>query len=253
GLRPTFGRVGRAGAMALSWSMDKIGPICRTVEDCALVFGAIYGADGRDLGAVDRAFEWNPAVDWSKLRIGYLAAAFEEEYEQRANDHESLAVLRGLGAQLVPIALPDAPLDPLQLIMWAEAAAAFDELTRSDRDDLLVRQSKDAWPNMLRAARLIPAVEYLQANRARGRLIADMAELMETIDLYVAPSLHHANLLLTNLTGHPAVVVPNGTMASGGWSSISFIGRLDDEATILAVAKAYQDATDFHLRHPPLQ
>jgi Asp-tRNA(Asn)/Glu-tRNA(Gln) amidotransferase A subunit family amidase len=253
GLRPTFGRVSRAGAMALCWSMDKIGPICRSVEDCALVFEAIYGPDGRDQSVVDQPFRWNPAVDLSNLRIGYLQSAFEQEYEQQENDRQSLDVLRSLGANLLPIRLPEVPTEALGLILWAEAAAAFDELTRSDRDDLLVRQIKDAWPNVLRAARMIPAVEYIQANRLRSRAIEEMARLMETVDLYIAPSFEPTNLLLTNLTGHPAVVTPNGFTASGALSSITFMGRLYDEATVLAVAKAYQDATEFHLQHPRME
>jgi len=253
GLRPTFGRVSRTGAMALSWSMDKIGPICRSAEDCALVFDAIYGPDARDHSVVDRPFEWNPAIDLPKLRVGYLQSAFERDYGQHENDRQSLETLRSLGVQLIPIDLPEVPTDALALILWAEAAAAFDELTRSDRDDLLVRQTKDAWPNVLRAARLIPAVEYIQANRLRTQAIEGMAQLMQTVDLYIAPSLDPTNLLLTNLTGHPAVVAPNGFTPTGALSSITFMGRLYDEATVLAVAKAYQDATDFHRQRPALK
>jgi Asp-tRNA(Asn)/Glu-tRNA(Gln) amidotransferase A subunit family amidase len=251
GLRPTFGRVSRAGAMALAWSMDKIGPICRSAEDCALVFAAIYGPDGKDAAVVDRPFRWQPAVDLRGLRVGYLASAFEEERDHKANDDDVLEVLRSLGANLVAIALPDYPIDALSFILSAEAAAAFDELTRSDRDDMLVRQGQDAWPNVLRAARLIPAVEYIQANRVRSLLIRAMADLMAQVDLYVAPSLS-GDLLLTNLTGHPAVVLPNGFTRAGTPTSITFTGRLYDEATLLAVAKMYQDATGFHLRRPPL-
>ena len=253
GLRPTFGRVSRAGAMALSWSMDKIGPICRSAEDCALVLGAIYGPDGRDKSVIDRPFRWNPALELPKLRIGYLQSAFERDYDQRENDRQSLETLRSLGMELIPIDLPEVPTDALALILWAEAAAAFDELTRSDHDDLLVRQTKDAWPNVLRAARLIPAVEYIQANRLRTLAIEAMAQLMQTVDLYIAPSFDSTNLLLTNLTGHPAVVTPNGFTAAGALSSITFMGRLYDEATVLAVAKAYQDTTDFHLQHPRME
>jgi Asp-tRNA(Asn)/Glu-tRNA(Gln) amidotransferase A subunit family amidase len=251
GLRPTFGRVSRAGAMALSWSMDKLGPICRSAEDCALVFAAIHGPDERDPTVVDRPFDWNPAIDLKNLRIGYLARAFEEERESKANDDAALDTLRALGANLVPIELPDYPVEALSIILSVEAAAAFDELTRSDRDELLVRQVEEAWPNALRAARMIPAVEYVQANRVRALIMRVLAELMERIDLYVAPSFS-SNLLLTNLTGHPAVVLPNGFSAEGTPTSITLTGRLYDEATLLAVAKAYQDATDFHLRRPPL-
>lgn len=251
GLRPTVGRVSRHGAMALSWSMDKLGPIGRSVEDCALVFAAIHGADGLDPTAVSRPFTWPEAARLADLRIGYLAAAFEQEYEGRENDQATLALLRDLGAQLKPYTLPNYPIEPLQIILTVEAAAAFDGLTRSDQDDLLARQVRDAWPNVLRAARLIPAVEYVQANRVRTLLIQAMRELMQDIDIYVAPSLAGDNLLLTNLTGHPAVVLPNGFNARGMPTTISFIGQLFGEATVLAVAQACQMATDFHLQRPP--
>jgi Asp-tRNA(Asn)/Glu-tRNA(Gln) amidotransferase A subunit family amidase len=252
GLRPSYGRVSRAGAMALSWSMDKIGPICRTVEDCALVFNAIYGPDGVDQTVVDLPFNYNPNVKLSQLRIGYLQSAFEKDTTNKANNEAVLAKLRELGAKLIPIELPDFPVNDLSFILSAEAAAAFDELTRSGKDDLLVRQIRNAWPNAFRASRFIPAVEYIQANRVRYQVIQAMAKALENIDVYVAPSLGGNNLLLTNLTGHPCVVLPNGFGRRGSPTSISFVGRLYDEATALAVAKAYQDATDFHRKHPPL-
>ena len=252
GLRPSFGRVSRAGAMALSWSMDKIGPICRSVEDCALVLQAISGPDGQDGTVSDRPFSWNPAVDLRQLRIGYIKSDFDTERDNRAQDDQTLATLRALGAELIPIALPDYPVNALAFILFTEAAAAFDELTRSDRDDLLVQQIQDAWPNMLRLARLIPAVEYIQANRIRTLIMRAMADLMQTIDVYIAPASVGDNLLLTNLTGHPALALPNGFSAAGTPTSITFNGRLYDEATLLAVAKQYQDATDFHLQHPAM-
>ncbi len=251
GLRPTYGRVSRDGAMALSWSMDKIGPICRAVEDCALVFDAIHGADGVDATAVTRPFEWPPKIDITKLRIGYTAGAFAKERDNKPADDAALAVLRNLGATLVPIELPNYPVPALNLILQAEAAAAFDELTRSGQDDLLVRQTADSWPNVLRQARLITAVEYIQANRIRALLVQEMAELMGQIDLYIAPFGDDYNLLLTNLTGHPAVVLPNGVSEAGAPnSSLTLMGDLYDEAAILAVAQAYQTATDFHERRP---
>ncbi len=252
GLRPTFGRVSRHGAMALSWSMDKIGPMCRSVADCALVFAAIYGPDGLDLTVADQPFQWQPGAGLDGLRIGYLADAFAEEYAGQANDAQALEVLRSLGAELIPVQLPPYPLDALTLILSVEAAAAFDELTRSDQDELLVRQEQNAWPNVLRQARLIPAVEYIQANRVRTLVMQAMAGLMASIDVYVAPSLGGNNLLLTNLTGHPAVVVPNGFGDNGEPTSITFTGRLYGEARLLAVAEAYQSATDFHRQHPPM-
>ena len=253
GLRPTFGRVSRAGAMALSWSMDKLGPITRAVEDCAIVLDAIRGADGLDPAAVDRPFRYDPDPDLSRLRGGYVAGNFKLEYENQPNDLETLDALRALGCRLDPIELPDTDVDSLGFILSAEAAAAFDELTRSSRDDLLTRQTANAWPNTFRSARFIPAVEYLQANRLRYELLQKMKKLFDEIDFYVAPTLEGTNCLLTNLTGHPCVVVPNGFTGSGAPGSISFIGDLHDEATVLAVAKAYQDATGHHLPHPDLK
>jgi Asp-tRNA(Asn)/Glu-tRNA(Gln) amidotransferase A subunit family amidase len=255
GLRPTFGRVSRYGAMALSWSMDKIGPICRTIEDCALVFNAIRGPDGKDLTVVDLPFNWNVNLDIKKLRVGYFRSAFEAERENKrakANDDAVLDGLRSLGIELIPIELPDYSISAMSFILNAEAAAAFDDLTRSNRDDLLVRQIKNAWPNVFRQARLIPAVEYIQANRVRTMVMEAMAKIMSQVDVFVTPSYGGDVLLLTNLTGHPAVVVPNGFNEKGSPTSISFIGNLYGEAETLSVARAFQDATDFHLKHPKL-
>ncbi|MCG3120677.1 MAG: Glutamyl-tRNA(Gln) amidotransferase subunit A [bacterium] len=252
GLRPTYGRVSRAGAMALSWSMDKIGPICRTVEDCALVFHAIIGPDGLDQTVVDLPFNYNAQTTWRQLRIGYYQSAFTQDTTNKAYNDAVLAKLRELGAQLTPIELPDYPVNDISFILSAEAAAAFDELTRSGRDDLMVRQIRNAWPNAFRAARFIPAVEYIQANRVRYLVIQAMEKVMANIEVYVTPSFGGSNLLLTNLTGHPCVVLPNGFDKKGSPTSISFVGQLFGEANTLAVAKAYQDATDFHKKHPPL-
>jgi Asp-tRNA(Asn)/Glu-tRNA(Gln) amidotransferase A subunit family amidase len=163
-------------------------------------------------------------------------------------------MMKKLGAQLVPIDLPRSyPVDDLGIILSAEAGAAFDELTRSGKDDLLVRQIKNAWPNVFRASRFIPAVEYIQANRIRTLLIEDMQKMMSAVDVYISPSFGGDNLLLTNLTGHPCVVLPNGFTKEGTPTSVSFVGNLFGEATLLAVAKQYQDATGFHLKHPTLQ
>lgn len=252
GLRPTYGRVSRAGAMALSWTMDKLGPLCRTVEDCSLVFNAIYGPDGIDQTVIDLPFNYNPKIKLSALRIGYLQSDFAADSTFRATNEATLAKLRELGANLIPMALPKLPVDAINITLSAEAAAAFDELTLSGKDDLLVRQIKNAWPNAFRSARFIPAVEFIQANRARYLLVQEMAQLMQNIDVYVAPSFGGNNLLLTNLSGHPCVVVPNGFNEKGSPVSITFVGKLYDEATLLAVAKVYQDATAFHLKHPTL-
>lgn len=268
GLRPTFGRVSRFGCMALSWSMDKIGPIARSVEDCALVFGAIHGRDRLDLSAVDQPFEWPIRKDVRTLRVGYVKSLFDdgrlEDVEDEGAkkriaeslefDRRTLDVLRGLGIELISIELPDKyPIGPLSLILTAEAATAFDELTRSGRDDDLVRQIKNAWPNEFRQGQLIPAVEYVRANRIRTLIMGEMERLMSGVDVYVCPTFGSTNLLLTNLTGHPAVVLPNGFRAESGTpTSITFTGGLYGESDLLAVAHTYQQATGFHLERPPI-
>lgn len=250
GLRPTYGRVSRTGAMALSWSMDKIGPITRSAEDLAMVFSVIQGTDGIDKTLFSVPFSYSPESDYSKLKIGYLKKDFDREYEFHKNDSLTLLKLRELGAELIPIELPDIPVNDLAIILSAESAAAFDELTRSNRDDLLVRQIKNAWPNSFRSSRFIPAVEYINASRIRYVLIEEMQEIMKDIDLYIAPSWEGDNLLLTNLTGHPCVVLPNGFDEKGNPTSITFIGRLFDEGKIISFAKKYQDSGDFHRKHP---
>jgi len=252
GLRPTYGRVSRNGAMALSWSMDKIGPICRNTEDLAIVFNEIYGPDINDQSLFDFPFNYSPEIDFSRIKIGYLKDDFDKEYDFHKNDSSALAKLEELGAKLIPIKLPELPVKDLAFILSAEAAAAFDELTRTNQDDLLVRQVRNAWPNVFRAARFIPAVEYINANRIRFELIQQMQKLMSEVDLYVAPSWEGDNLLLTNLTGHPCVVLPNGFSDDGTPTSITIIGRLFDEGRLIAFAKKYQDETRFHLQHPVL-
>ncbi len=252
GLRPTYGRVSRSGAMALSWSMDKLGPLCRTVEDCAIVFNAIHGPDGKDQTVYDVPFQYNPGLSLKGMKIGYLKTAFDSVRTNKANTDSVLAVLRKLGARLIPKELPKRAIGDLSIILSAEAAAAFDDLTRSGKDSMLVRQIKNAWPNAFRSSRFIPAVEYIQANRIRTLVIQDMQELFKDVDVYVTPSFGD-NLLLTNLTGHPCVVLPNGFTKENTPTSVSFIGRLFGEGKLLAVAKKYQDATNFHLKHPTLE
>jgi len=303
GLRPTFGLVPRTGAMALSWSMDKLGPICRSVEDCALVLSAIYGPDGQDRSVQNAAFNWDPNLDWRKLRISYLKNDFElqpqqpeppkeeknlteEEKKKRDEDNTNremarvrqlydkqfndaaLAKLRSMGVNLIPVELPKYPFQAMRTILLAEAAAAFDDLTRSGRDKLLTRQTRDDWPNTFRSARFIPAVEYIQANRARMMAMDAMVKVFEQVDVIVAPTFG-PQLVMTNLTGHPAVILPNGVRGDdapkpqirdgevqgggpGTTVSLTFLGQLYGEAKLLAVAKAYQDATGFHLKHPKL-
>lgn len=252
GLRPTYGRVSRTGAMALSWSMDKLGPISRNAEDLAIVFNAIYGDDETDQSLYDFPFNYSPVIDIKNLKVGYLKNDFERDYPFRTNDSIALALLRELGAELIPIELPGLPVAEISFILSAEAAAAFDDLTRSGKDDLMVRQIKNSWPNVFRAARFIPAVEYINANRIRTLLIQEMEQLMNEVDLYIAPSWVGTNLLLTNLTGYPAVVLPNGFSEDGTPTSITFTGRLFEEGKLIAFAKLYQDKSRFHKIHPPL-
>ncbi len=254
GLRPTFGRVSRFGAMALSWSMDKIGPICRSVEDCALVFDAICGPDGHDETVIDVPFSWDVDRDPRGLRVGYLRSAFEREPDENQREwHEfnlaTLKTLRSMGIELVPLDLPDVPISALGFILRVEAAAAFDEMIRTNLDDTLVRQDPSAWPNRLRTSRTVPAVEYIQANRVRRVAMREMARILDGIDVYISPT-RGDNLRLTNLTGHPAVVVPNGFRSNGTPTSITFCGNLFRDTEALLLARAYQEATGFHLRHP---
>lgn len=250
GLRPTYGRVSRTGAMALSWSMDKIGVICRYAEDLAIVFDAIRGQDGIDQTLYDAAFNYQPKIDLKKIRVGYLRSDFDSIYPFHKNDSIALKKIEELGVELIPIELPNISTEDLAIILSAEAGAAFDELTRSNQDDLLKRQIKNAWPNVLRASHFIPAVEYINANRLRFLLIQEMKKIFDKVDIYISPSWEGNNLLTTNLTGHPCVVIPNGFSEKGTPTSFTFTGNLFDEAKLIAFAKVYQDATDFHKKHP---
>jgi len=250
GLRPSYGRVSRAGAMALSWSMDKIGPICRSAEDLAIVFGVMQGPDGIDQTLYDLPFNYTPDTDVKNIRVRYLKKDFDKNYAFHKNDSLALAKLKKLGVELVPIELPVLPINDIAFILSAEAGAAFDMLTRSNLDTLIVRQIKDTWPNVFRTSRFIPAVEYINANRIRYILIQQMNEIMKRVDLYIAPSWEGDNLLMNNLTGHPCVVLPTGFTDDGIPTSITFVGKLFDEGRIIAFAKLFQDATNINKKHP---
>jgi len=253
GLRPTYGWVSRYGAMALSWSMDKIGPMCRSVEDCAIVMDAIYGPDKLDPTLVDYAFNWDASNDVKRLRVGYLKP--DDDFDEDLKKHYNLTIrkLGDLGINLKPVKLPDFPVRDISFVLGTEAAAAFDELTRSNKDDLLTRQNNQSWPNSFRTSRFVPAVEYIQANRLRTILMNDLADLMDTIDVYIAPIRGTSNLTMTNLTGHPTVVIPNGLNEDGNpCSSVTFTGHLYGDSDVLALAKFYQDATNFHTIHPDM-
>lgn len=254
GLRPTFGRVSRSGAMALSWSMDKIGPMTRSVEDCALIFNAIQGPDGQDATVRDLPFNYEPLKTLKGTRIGYLKKAFESNYSNRFNDSLTLTKLRELGAELVPFELPSYPVGDLTITIGVEGGAAFDELTLTNKDDQMVRQSKNAWPNEFRSARYIPAVEYIQAQRVRTKMIQDLYQVLKKgqFDVYITPTSAGGNLTYTNLSGHPSICLPNGFNRNGMPTSVTFTAQLYNEAKLLAVAKVYQDATFWHKKHPKL-
>jgi Asp-tRNA(Asn)/Glu-tRNA(Gln) amidotransferase A subunit family amidase len=262
GLRPTYGRVSRYGAMGLSWTMDKIGPMCRGVEDCAAALNAIYGPDGKDITVGDAPFNWNPDTNISTLRIGYLKTEFDGPTQPPANEQQrtqaeqrralyktALEVLEKAGAKLTPIELPKLPAGALRFILSAEAAAAFDDITRDGRVNQLSGQSPGDWPNTFRTSRFIPAVEYLRAQRARTLLIREMETLMAQWDVFVSPAPGSASLLVTNLTGNPAVVLPCG-LVNNLPVAIMFTGGVYDEVSPLRVALAFERATKWHEMHP---
>jgi Asp-tRNA(Asn)/Glu-tRNA(Gln) amidotransferase A subunit family amidase len=265
GLRPTYGRVSRYGAMALSWTMDKIGPMCRSVEDCVLVLNAIYGSDGRDDTIVDAPFDWVPDRPLSALRVGFVQREFEgpnnpnptdaqrQAFEPRKTVYaEALEVFRKAGAKLEPMAMPDFPTGAISFVLGAEAAAAFDDLTRN-REQLasLTGQAPGDWPNSFRSSRFVPAVEYIRAMRGRRLLMQEMDKLMSQYDVFLSPAPGSSSLTITNLTGHPALALKCGFVDNLPMS-IMVTGRLYDEATVCRVALAYENATDWHHKHPTL-
>jgi Asp-tRNA(Asn)/Glu-tRNA(Gln) amidotransferase A subunit family amidase len=312
GLRPTFGLVPRTGAMALSWTMDKLGPIARSVDDCLTVLQAIHGPDGQDLSVPAHISDWKPYLSglkgaWKSLRIGYLKSEFDppepikpepakpsgspespDEAHARATRDQAARIartrsdydrrfltaaldkLRGMGVELIPVELPALPFDAMVPLLTAEAAAAFDDLTLSGRDRLLTEQGPEDWPNGFRTARFYPAVDYIQANRARTLAVRQMSALFDNVDIIVTPSTDR-QLICTNLTGHPALILPNGFRGPdapappaiddgdhddiggpGTPVSLTFLAAHYQEAKLAAFAAAYQQATAFHLRHPTL-
>jgi Asp-tRNA(Asn)/Glu-tRNA(Gln) amidotransferase A subunit family amidase len=233
--------------------MDKIGPICRGVEDCAAALNAIYGPDDKDLSVGDVPFTWEPATALSSMRIGYLKTEFDQQtdLERKALYKQALDVLKSAGANLQPIELPKFSTGALRIILVAEAATAFDDITRSGAVNQLSGQEPSDWPNTFRSSRFIPAVEYIRAQRARTLLMREMDELMSKWDVFVSPAPGSASLLVTNLTGHPAVCVPCGFL-KGLPQSIMFTGRLYGEGDPLRVAMAYERATKWHTMHPKM-
>ncbi len=253
GLRPTYGRVSRYGAMGLSWTMDKIGPICRGVEDCAAALHGMYGPDGKDLTVGDVPFNWEPGRPLASMRIGYLKDEFEQQTdpERKAIYQQALDALKSAGAALQPVELPKFAVTPLRIILVAEAATAFDDITRDGRVNQLSGQEANDWPNTFRSSRFIPAVEYIRAQRARRLLMQEMDKLMSKWDVFVSPAPGSLSLLITNLTGHPAVCVPCG-FPKGLPQSIMFTGGLYDEGAPLRVALAYERATQWHTMRPKM-
>lgn len=260
GHRPTFGRVSRAGAMALSWTMDKIGPMCRSAEDCALVFEAIRGADGLDRAVTDPPFAWDAEADPTALRVGYHRSAVEDEIEDdpenpeqvemrratQANTRAAIEALRGIGVEITPFDLPDFGSDDLGFVLTTESAAAHDALARSGADLAMKAPPEESrWPDSFRLHRFVPAVEYLQAMRVRTRIMQELDEALGDLDLFIG-----SHLGLTNLTGHPEVSVPSG-FHEGSPTSLRFTGKLYGDTEILTLAHAYQQVTDFHVRQPP--
>ncbi|HKY30542.1 MAG TPA: amidase [Pyrinomonadaceae bacterium] len=253
GLRPTYGRVSRYGAMGLSWTMDKIGPMCRGVEDCAAALHAIYGPDGKDLTVGDVPFNWAPDMPLAQMKIGYVKTEFDQQQdaERKAIYQAALDALKAAGANLQPIELPKFSTAALRIILVAEAATAFDDIIRNGAINQLSGQEPGDWPNTFRSSRFIPAVEYIRAQRARTLLMRQMDALMENWHAFVSPAPGSASLLITNLTGHPAVCVPCGFI-KGLPQAIMFTGRLYDEGSPLRVALAYERATKWHTMHPKM-
>jgi len=252
GLRPTFGSVSRSGAMTLSWSLDKAGPICRSAEDAAIVFNYLHGTDGKDAAAVNMPFNYKEKVDLSKLKIAYAKNYFGKK-DTLGNENNVLEVLRKAGAKLIPVDFPDSGIynfDMIGIVIGAESAAAFDQFTRTGVDDQMPRQGKGEWPNYFRAARFIPAVEYINTNRHRYQLIQKVNEVIQKYDVIICPTWVGNQAAITNLTGHPAISIPTGFNKEHTPTSITLVGNLYDEATILEIAKVYQNATKWNKMHP---
>lgn len=260
GLRPTYGRVSRYGAMALSWTMDKAGPIARSAEDLALVFAALHGADPRDPSTRTLPFAFDPAVPLKRIRIGVLStmlnAPSSDAPPQRQASYAAgqsvLDALRKAGADLKPVTWPvDSPANAIQFLLDVEAGAAFDEITRDNEVDKMTLQGPNAWPNTFRSAHFVSAVDYVQANRARTLLINQLDELFHDVDVIVAPGTGGGTLAATNLSGHPQACVPVSVNDNGQWQSVSFIAALYREDLALRLAHAWQEASKVNLQRPP--
>lgn len=238
--------------MTLSWSLDKAGPICRSAEDAAIVFYYLHGTDHLDASAVNMPFNYREKVDLSKLKIAYASNYFNTE-DTLGNENEFLSVMKKIGANPEAVQFPDSSIYPfgiIGLVIGSESAAAFDAFTRTGLDDKMKRQGRGEWPNYFRSSRFIPAVEYVNANRHRYILMQKLNEFTEKYDVIICPTWAGNQAAITNLSGHPAVSISTGFNKQGLPTSITLIGNLYDEATILEVAKAYQDATHWDNMHP---
>jgi Asp-tRNA(Asn)/Glu-tRNA(Gln) amidotransferase A subunit family amidase len=282
GLRPTYGRVSRYGAMPLSNTMDKVGPMCRYVEDCAIVLNAIYGPDKRDGTVGDAPFRWTPDAPLANFRIAYVRSGFEPQTGRAAGQGappaaagaggggrggnnpqlaaerqkyyaEVLETYRKLGAKLEAVDLPDLSLaTQLDFILEVESAASFDDLTRSGDANLLATGvSRSSWPNTFKAARFVPAVEYIRAQRLRTILMRQMDDFVSKYDVFLSAGLD-STLSVTNLTGHPAMGVKCGFTGGDTPVMLMLTGRLYEEATLCRVAMAYEQATEWKDKHPTL-
>ncbi|MBC7722004.1 MAG: amidase [Pedobacter sp.] len=253
GLRPTYGSISKSGAMTLAWTSDKIGPICRSAEDAAIVFNYIHGSDKIDASSINAAFNYTGKIDISKLKIAYVKN-YIDSLPENSTEKQTLAVLKKMGAKITAFDFPDDLHgdEILGLIVSVESAAAFDPLTRSSKDDEMVQQNKDRWPNTFRSARFVPAVEYITACRLRYQIMQKMDPILNQFDIIIAPPETGDQLAITNLTGNPSITIPNGFLQNGMPASISFIGKHFNEATLLAFTKAYQMQTGFHLKHPSM-
>jgi Asp-tRNA(Asn)/Glu-tRNA(Gln) amidotransferase A subunit family amidase len=268
GLRPTFGRVSRAGAMALCWSLDKIGPICRAVDDAALVLAVINGFDDKDDGSIAAPFGWDATRPAAGLRVGYVAASFTDKL-----DLAVLEAVRAVGATTIPLVLPDLPYDALRHLLFAEAAAAFEELTLADIDDTLTRQDPGAWPNCFRKARFLSAVDHIQLDRLRRRVMQEMNVLFRRVDVLLASAINGPMTLIGNMTGHPCLTIRAGFSESQTRDmpafldaeireidgpahtvphAITIVAPLFDEAAALTLGHALERALDVAARRPNL-
>jgi len=252
GLRPTFGSVSRTGAMTLSWSLDKIGPICRSAEDAATVFAHIHGTDNKDASAVNSAFNYNKKQDIKTLRIGYAKNHFEK-LDSSAQEWNVISALRAAGLDIKPMHFPDTEVyafDIIGQVIGAESAAAFDAFTRTDLDDQMTRQTRFDWPNYFRVSRTIPAVEYINANRHRSVLMQKLNDAMKDFDVIITPSFAGRQMAITNLTGQPALCMPIGLTQQGTPNSITFLSNLFKEEDLLALGIFFQEKTGFDNIHP---